>query len=209
MKSNDQFVEYVLYVVNQTAKKPKEIAGHIIWKLGDERIFRSEQNEKERKRAAHGDDDDDDNAADIDEQLITNKQLNDFHVFISVSNHVADKIICRKIAGRLKAKQFHVYVEKSGAHRSEMMRKAAQKKKTIIFCLSNEFQNSKDCMTEIEHASKYKCPFVSILTDSNYKPKGWLNHLIGEKNAIDFGQKNIKDAVEKLIDEINKLNEAD
>jgi hypothetical protein len=206
LKSNDQFVEYVLNVSN----KSKKTAGNIIWKLGDEQTFRSEHAEKERKRTKHDDgDDNDDASSDIDDQLTTDDQQNDFDVFISFSNNLADKIICRKISNRLKAQNFRVYIDKPGTHRLEVMKKAAQQQKTIIICLSNEFRKSKECMTEIEYTSKYKCPIVPILTDATYKPKGWLNHLIGEKDLINFTQKNITDAIQKLIGEINKLNEID
>lgn len=206
LKSNDQFVEYVLNVSN----KSKKTAGNIIWKLGDEQTFRSEHAEKERKRTKHDDgDDNDDASSDIDDQLTTDDQQNDFDVFISFSNNLADKIICRKISNRLKAQNFRVYIDKPGTHRLGVMKNAAQQQKTIIICLSNEFRKSKECMTEIEYTSKYKCPIVPILTDATYKPKGWLNHLIGEKDLINFTQKNITDAIQKLIGEINKLNEID
>lgn len=209
LKSNDQFVEYVLQVSNQQSKKVKKISSGIIWKLGDERIFRSEHAEQERKRGEQMDDDD---LPDIDDQFMTDDQCdgsNSFDLMISFSNSVADKIVCQKIYNRLTVKNISVYIEKQGQHRLQVIKKAMQRQKILLVCLSNEYRKSKVCMAEIEYAFKFKCPIIPVLADATYKPKGWLNHLIGEKVVINFTQKKITDAMDKLMIEINKLKSLD
>jgi hypothetical protein len=124
---------------------------------------------------------------------------------MSFSNDLNIKNLCHRIHGRLIAKKIRVYMEEQGVHRLELIKKAVDKKKIILVCLSATYRTSKLCMAEIEYAFQNKCPVIPVIVEANYKAKGWLSHLIGGKTPTDLTQKNFNEAIRDLFVEIEKL----
>jgi hypothetical protein len=210
LKANDLFIDHLLTLSNEPSKKLQRSARNIIWKLGNEETFRYEQAEKKKEREEENHEES--RTRTVDDQAIANNQWDDsvpFDLLISYSNDLSISSLCHKIRNRLIAKKFKVYIEQQGKQRLEKMQKAVDKRKIILACLSTNYRASKVCMAEVEYAFNHKCPVIPVIVESNYKVKGWLKHLLGNTNAIDFTQKNFNDMILRLIVEIDKMKAAD
>ncbi|CAF1985684.1 unnamed protein product [Rotaria magnacalcarata] len=210
LKSNDKFVDHLLTFVDVVSPKEKKIPSRIIWKLGDEETIRLEQVEK--KKQLGKDDHRDDTDVTSDNQLSSIEPWDDsvpFDIIMSFSDDSSEKSLCRKIYNQLKKSEKKVYFEQQGKHRLESMKKAIMKNKLFLICLSTKYRTSKTCMAEIELAFRKGCPIIPIIVGKNFKLKGWLNHLIGKRETIDFKQNIFDDAFAQLITEINKTKPSD
>ncbi|CAF3165864.1 unnamed protein product [Rotaria socialis] len=197
LKINDLFIEHIRKLSEEASGNEKKMPSRIIWKLGDEEAFHSEEDTDD----IHG-------TTTIDDEINSNDAWDDsipFDVIMSFSHDSNDKNLCQKIYNRLKLKDVQVYFELQGKHRLESIKQASLKKKIILVCLSAAYRSSKFCMAELECASKQECPIIPVIVGLNYKVKGWLSHLVGKKDTIDFTQKNFKDALLKLTDQIEKM----
>jgi hypothetical protein len=198
-KSIDELIDQLLHLLNEPSKKIRLSAKYIVWRLGDEKDFISEQAKKVTEQSQ---------ISDIDDQLTTDNQWDDsvpFDVMMSFSNDTNIKSICRRICNRLIVSNIKVYTEEQGKHRLELIKKAVAKRKIILVCLSSKYRTSKICMAELEYAFKSKCPMIPVIVEANYKAKGWLSHLINGKKTIDFTQKNFKETILDLIVEIERI----
>jgi hypothetical protein len=200
LKSNDLFIEQLLILLKETSSKSRKTADAIIWRLGNEETFRSEKTQKENSKSID------------DDQLPLTDEWDDsisYDLIISDSSDPNDKILTMKIYKRLVAKGYRIYTEKLGKHRLGLIQKAVAKKKPILACLSTRYRASKFCMAEIEYANKQSSPIIPIIVGGNYKVQGWLKHIVSEKHAIDFTEKNFDNALLKLIVEIDNLKSSD
>ena len=190
-KAIDELIDELLELLKEPSKKIRQLAKHIVWRLGDEKYFVSEQAKKVQAKEQQSHEE-----SDVDDQLTTNDQWDDsvpFDVMMSFSNDLNIRSICRKICNRLIANNVKVYMEQQGQHRLELIKKAVAKRKIILVCLSSKYRTSKVCMAELDYAFKKKCPIIPAIVEANYKVKGWLSHLVGAKKTIDFAQKNVND----------------
>ncbi|CAF1330516.1 unnamed protein product [Adineta steineri] len=167
-KSIDQLIDHLLSLLDNPSKKIRQNAKHIIWRLGDEKDFLSEQTKKVK---AKGEKNNEEEAFEIDNQLTTKDQWDDsvpFDVMVSFSNDVNIKNLCNRIYNRLIAANIKVYIEEQGQHRLELMKKAIEKNKIILVCLSTNYRASKVCMEEVEYAFKKKCPIIPVIVEANF-----------------------------------------
>jgi hypothetical protein len=206
VKSFDQFVDQLFNLSTNPSEKMRQPAKGIIWKLGDENHLRYEQAEKEKERKQESSRER--RNSEDEYRPTTNDQWDDsipFDLLMSFSNDLNIKNLCHRIHGRLIAKKIRVYMEEQGVHRLELIKKAVDKKKIILVCLSATYRTSKLCMAEIEYAFQKNCPVIPVIVEANYKAKGWLSHLIGGKTPTDLTQKNFNEAIRDLFVEIEKL----
>ena len=210
LKLNDAFIDQVLKLSNGPANKSKKIAESIIWRLGSEKIVRLELTQKEQERERNRRDTRGD--ATDDERLSIIDQWDDsipYDLLMVYSNNVNDKIVSLKIADRLRKKNYRIFSEKQGKHRLELMRIAAAKQKPFLACLSSKFRESKFCMEEVDNASKLKCPIIPVVVEENYTVKGWLNHVIGDHELLDFTGENFIGSLVNLISELDELKKTE
>jgi hypothetical protein len=206
VKSFDQFVDQLFNLSTKPSEKMRRTAKGIIWKLGDENHLRYEQAEKEKERKQESSRER--RNSEDEYRPTTNDQWDDsipFDLLMSFSNDLNIKNLCHRIHGRLIAKNIRVYMEEQGVHRLELIKKAVDKKKIILVCLSATYRTSKLCMAEIEYAFQNKCPVIPVIVEANYKAKGWLSHLIGGKTPTDLTQKNFNEAIRDLFVDVEKL----
>ncbi|UJR11254.1 hypothetical protein I4U23_015436 [Adineta vaga] len=169
-----------------------------MWKMGDERSFRSEHDKKERE----GETDADFN----DEHITTNDQWDEsvpLDLVMSYCNNPSDRRICLRMYKRLKGKNYRIYTETDGKHRLELMQKAIDKKCVMLVCMSAAYRSSKFCMAEVEYAFNHNSPIIPLIVENKYKVKGWLDHLIGGNIPFEFTENNFNTALTKLIQKID------
>ncbi|CAF3609168.1 unnamed protein product [Rotaria socialis] len=205
LKSNDLFIDQILLLLSVASEKSIKTPKSIIWRLGNEETIRSEIAKKDKTQRKT-----DEDTTDPD-QLISTDEWDEsipYDVIISYSNKTQDKILTVKIYNRLTATGYRVYSEKQGNHRLQLMKKAVEKRKPILVCLSSAYRKSKICMAELEYAFKESNPVIPVIVEPNYKIQGWLKHIINGKNPIDLANLKIKEFDDQLIRVSKEIEEA-
>ncbi|CAF2060015.1 unnamed protein product [Rotaria magnacalcarata] len=205
LKSNDLFIDQILLLLSATSEKSTKTPKAIIWRLGNEETIRSELAKKDKTQRKT-----DEDTTDPD-QLISTDEWDEsipYDVIISYSNKIQDKILTVKIYNRLTATGYRVYSEKQGNHRLQLMKKAVEKRKPILVCLSSAYRTSKICMAELEYAVKQSNPVIAVIVEPNYKIQGWLKHIINGKNPIDLTNLKMKEFDDQLIRVSKEIEEA-
>lgn len=176
LKKDDLFVERLLVLSKETTDDHNNV-NRIIWRLGEIKAS--------------------DKDLDTDDQLISAENEWDetisYDLILSVSPNVNDLIVAKVISSRLTKKGYRIYLEKASKHRLELMKKAIEKQKPILVCISKKYRSSKICMAELEYANKNSSPIIVGLVESKFHVQGWLKHLIGNRDIIDFTTKDSKD----------------
>lgn len=89
------------------------------------------------------------------------------------------------------------------------MRKAVEKRKPILACLSKKYRSTKVCMAEVEYANKKSSPIIPVIVEPKFKIQGWLKHIIGSQIPIDFAGKNFDGSLLSLYVEVEKFKSSD
>jgi len=100
---------------------------------------------------------------------------------VMISYCWAQKEQARRVANYLKSKNIVVWIdiEKMEGSILEKMAEAVEESSVILIFLSSKYKVSQACRTEAEYAYKLKKEIVYIMTEENYKPRGWLGALLG------------------------------
>lgn len=197
IRENHKLIDQILVLLKNSPEKFKGITERLIWRLGTVNVNDSKSSEKQLE----------------DEQLPSTDDKWDesipYDLLISVSNNVTDRVLSTKIYNRLVKQGYRVYSEKQSVHRLEVMRKAMDKKKLILVCLSDHYRLSKLCMAEAEYAQKKSCPIIAILLEPHFQIHGWLKFILGERIPIDFSDKKLDKKLLILCDEIEQYKSLD
>ena len=128
-----------------------------------------------------------------------------FDLMISYAHK--EKDICKKLYDELIQANYRVWIDFDQMHGSIMdaMAQAIEQSKTIILCMSEQYQRSNYCRAEAQYAFKRKSKIVPILVQKYYKPDGWLSFLVGPLLYIDFTKYEFSQALQMLFKEL-KLN---
>ncbi|CAF3018473.1 unnamed protein product [Rotaria sp. Silwood2] len=88
------------------------------------------------------------------------------------------------------------------------MAQAIERPHAIIICMSDHYQKSNFCRTEVQYAFQRKLKMIPILLQQHYKPNGWLSLIISRLLYVDFTKYEFSKAIEILLKEL-KLAQVD
>ncbi|CAF1178736.1 unnamed protein product, partial [Didymodactylos carnosus] len=213
LKNNDLLIDKLVSLSNEetdnasilikTIKKMKKKAAALMWNIGNEQASILKRKEKEKQQSRTTTDET------IGELFLPEYQLSDTFDLI-ISYCYIDKQICHKIYNRLMAtNSYRIWINKDN-NSSGLQLQAINNSKMVLVCMSSKYRESQTCMTEIEYANKQKRPIIPLLVESKYKPKGWLNVMIGSQGNIDFTvAKDFDSSIFELIRKIDVIKNPD
>ncbi|CAF3470263.1 unnamed protein product [Rotaria sp. Silwood2] len=83
----------------------------------------------------------------------------------------------------------------------DAMVEAIEQSRTIMICMSEQYQRSNCCRAETQYAFQKQLNIVPILLQKHYKPDGWLAFLIGSLLYVDFTKHEYFKALDMLMKE--------
>ncbi|XP_076819584.1 uncharacterized protein LOC143465263 isoform X1 [Clavelina lepadiformis] len=127
---------------------------------------------------------------------------------VMISYNWDDKILALKIHDRLADAGYNVWIdkEKMGTQLYESMAQAVENSSLVLMFLSDKYEQSENCQREGKYAGDLKKPIIPIVTQANYKIKGWSGLLTAGKIYHDFSQGSYDDKFQGLLDKIKELN---
>jgi len=103
--------------------------------------------------------------------------------YVMISYCWAQKEKAREIGNYLKSKGISIWIDVEQMEGSvlEKMAEAVEDASVILIFLSSHYKESQACRTEAEYAYTLKKEVVCIMAEDDYKPRGWLGALLGNK----------------------------
>ncbi|CAK8687334.1 unnamed protein product [Clavelina lepadiformis] len=130
------------------------------------------------------------------------------HIMISY-NWNDSKDLAHKISDELSAAGYKVWIDKDEIRGDiyDRMYEAVDNAYLVLMFLSENYKLSKNCGREGKLAADKGKRIIPIITQDNYKMEGWTALLVSGKLYYDFSKESFENNFEKLIQEIDHLNE--
>ncbi|CAF3447838.1 unnamed protein product [Rotaria sp. Silwood1] len=124
-----------------------------------------------------------------------------FDIMISYSHK--DKQICKQLYEELIRVGYRVWIDFDQMYGNVMdaMVEAIEQSRTIMICMSEQYQRSNYCRAEAQYAFQKQLNMVPILLQKHYKPDGWLAFLISSLLYVDFTKHEYSKALDMLMKE--------
>jgi hypothetical protein len=124
------------------------------------------------------------------------------HIMLSYNHDSKDLV--NKISQYLRNAGYRTWLDIDNMHGNTLdcMAHAVEQSSIIIICMSEKYKESPNCKSEAEYAYRLKKSILPILSQSKYKPDGWLGMLLGTKLYIDFTKSDFQSNYNKLVKEI-------
>ena len=93
----------------------------------------------------------------------------------------AQQQVVLRLADALKAKGFVVWIDVENMRGStiDAMAEAVENAAVVCVCMSKEYKESVNCRFEANYVVQQRVPYVCLLMQGGYKPKGWLGIMQG------------------------------
>ncbi|CAF1307360.1 unnamed protein product [Rotaria sordida] len=139
--------------------------------------------------------------------LSDNSHEKKFDIMISYSHK--EKQICKQLYEELSQLGYRIWIDFDQMHGNVMdaMVEAIEQSRTIMICMSEQYQRSNYCRAEAQYAFQKQLNIIPILLQKHYKPDGWLAFLIGSLLYIDFTKYEYSKAFDMLMKELKMINE--
>ncbi|CAF4628695.1 unnamed protein product [Rotaria sp. Silwood1] len=114
-----------------------------------------------------------------------------------------DKQICKQLYEELIRVGYRVWIDFDQMYGNVMdaMVEAIEQSRTIMICMSEQYQRSNYCRAEAQYAFQKQLNMVPILLQKHYKPDGWLAFLISSLLYVDFTKHEYSKALDMLMKE--------
>lgn len=147
-------------------------------------------------------------------ELKANAALNQNHVFISYHND--QKEFCSTIKTELERQNFKVAAHLDMADHLNLEKSfhVIEGSRHVLILMSERYKQDLNCRAEAEHARRIEKNLVPVISQSGYKPTGWLSNLIvNSVTVVDAPNMPIDDCIRRIVREVavgNKsMNELD
>ncbi|CAF1140287.1 unnamed protein product [Rotaria sp. Silwood1] len=138
--------------------------------------------------------------------ILNNSEEKKFDIMISYSHK--DKEICKQLYEELVRVGYRVWIDFDQMYGNVMdaMVEAIEQSRTIMICMSEQYQRSNYCRAEAQYAFQKQLNMIPILLQKHYKPDGWLAFLIGSILYIDFTKYEYSKAIDMLMKELKMID---
>jgi len=135
---------------------------------------------------------------------------NSYKYDIMISYSHSDKSICHAIYKRLEKDNFKVWIDKNEmcTETTDQMAKAIVESEFVLLCMSESYQESVYCRLEAHYALKQQRHMIPLIVAEKYKPKDWLDFIMGGKNYIDFVKLKFEPAYELIQKAIKEYRDS-
>ncbi len=101
-------------------------------------------------------------------------ESNEQHIMISYQWDSQDMCICIKneLEKRLNRKVW-IDLENMRGHTMQAMANAIEQASCVLICMTSKYSQSKNCKYEADYVVQQNKPYVPLLMEKDYKPKGW------------------------------------
>ena len=184
LRKNQDFIDHIRELSSRThpnAARLQRAAEGLLWKL-----------EKEEEAVAKS----------------NNSDSSRYDIMISYSHK--DQDICLQIHEQLVKDGYQVWLDRDCLRGPTMIgiANAIENSEYVLICASNAYKQSVYCQSEAHYAFERRRCLIPIITESNYKPDGWLGIIVSGKLYVNFGKMAFQDAYLKLKNEISQRSYA-